>query len=464
MFKKFIAVGMAVLLAVCTVMLPQEAEAKEFKDVGPNFWAYDTIMWGIQQGVIKGYPDGTFKPNNHVTEAQFVAMLIRAYENRDESTAAGEHWAEPFYKYAKQLNWPTLGASKLDLRDKPITRGKVAEILTAANGYNFTGDTAIQYVLNVGLAKGRTSDTVEGYDGKSNLTRAQAVQFIRNAKDSGVIIRLKDRPVEPTPLDQMPQKGQVKGSGDVRKDILAMSLDDFRKAYGDYIVITRSGDKFFVGNYTEGAWNLAQRFGVGVWLPENFSEYWERRTRNLLYNSIGNAISGDYPTAEIISINNMAMKDHPLYKSFYLDPIFPSAPKQEGKTLIDILENNPVYVVYRKGDIQAYYFDVKPYRKDGKFYVQKDVFNYFNVTVPDDVSKEVIDGHEMVAIEDVVKKTGLYKRFLNLPKDHPFEGTSLPYVLVAAKMEIADYDIGPDVEAWPEEPEDFDLDELYGDY
>jgi uncharacterized protein YycO len=58
------------------------ASAK-FNDVG-DYWATEAIKWAAEKGVVEGYPDGTFKPTNHVTEAEFAAILARYVVNTDK--------------------------------------------------------------------------------------------------------------------------------------------------------------------------------------------------------------------------------------------------------------------------------------------------------------------------------------------------------------------------------------------
>ncbi len=38
-------------------------------------WAEAAICWAASKGVVGGYPDGTFKPNNNVTRAQVAVMI-----------------------------------------------------------------------------------------------------------------------------------------------------------------------------------------------------------------------------------------------------------------------------------------------------------------------------------------------------------------------------------------------------
>lgn len=60
--------------ALCLIAAPAFA----FPDVEDSYWAAPQIKLLSEQGVIVGYPDGTFKPDANVTRAEFAAMAIRA--------------------------------------------------------------------------------------------------------------------------------------------------------------------------------------------------------------------------------------------------------------------------------------------------------------------------------------------------------------------------------------------------
>ncbi|QTD40811.1 DUF4430 domain-containing protein [Sporosarcina sp. Te-1] len=51
----------------------------QFKDT-VGHWAADYIQQAVEQGLVKGYADGTFKPNQSLTRAQAVSILVRALE------------------------------------------------------------------------------------------------------------------------------------------------------------------------------------------------------------------------------------------------------------------------------------------------------------------------------------------------------------------------------------------------
>lgn len=55
-----------------------KTEKNPFSDISEYAYYYDAILWAAEEGIIKGYEDGTFHPNETVTRAQFVTFLWRA--------------------------------------------------------------------------------------------------------------------------------------------------------------------------------------------------------------------------------------------------------------------------------------------------------------------------------------------------------------------------------------------------
>lgn len=43
-------------------------------------WAEDDIVWGIENGLVRGYEDGSFRPSQNLTRAEMLALL-RRYDN-----------------------------------------------------------------------------------------------------------------------------------------------------------------------------------------------------------------------------------------------------------------------------------------------------------------------------------------------------------------------------------------------
>ena len=60
-----------------------------FKDVDNNEWYAEYLGYLAKYDIINGYNDGTFKPNNSVTRAEFVTMAVRYYALFNNVTKTG---------------------------------------------------------------------------------------------------------------------------------------------------------------------------------------------------------------------------------------------------------------------------------------------------------------------------------------------------------------------------------------
>jgi len=59
---------------------------KGFSDIAGH-WALSYLKQAAEQGIVSGYPDGTFKPNNPITRAEFIVMLMNAAKAEGEGAA-----------------------------------------------------------------------------------------------------------------------------------------------------------------------------------------------------------------------------------------------------------------------------------------------------------------------------------------------------------------------------------------
>ena len=79
MKKNFIRLFLGLFVfAIALMPVKASQQAKIFPDVAANHWAAAQIKELSEKGVIVGYPDGTFKPDNNVTRAEFASMAIWA--------------------------------------------------------------------------------------------------------------------------------------------------------------------------------------------------------------------------------------------------------------------------------------------------------------------------------------------------------------------------------------------------
>ncbi|WP_213587510.1 S-layer homology domain-containing protein [Paenibacillus sp. J2TS4] len=191
-------VSFLVMCFVISMALSVKAADSGFTDINETHWAYQAIEWASGNEVVQGYSDGTFRPGDEVTEAEFLTMFIRNFRTVDAGNA-GQHWADPIYQIAKENNYPVRSYDVDTYRDTVITRAGIAEIIAAADGTHYTGSNAIQYLLDKKYSSGKTAPTVEGYQGQDSLTRAEAVQFIKNLREQGM------EDISPRPREAEPE-------------------------------------------------------------------------------------------------------------------------------------------------------------------------------------------------------------------------------------------------------------------
>ncbi|MGI6763898.1 MAG: S-layer homology domain-containing protein [Anaerovoracaceae bacterium] len=103
-----------------------------FSDVPSFHWAYDEIMEAVQEGIVSGYPDGTFRPDNKVRFAEFIKMAIVAKTGKDPGPSKTGYWYSNYWDAANEaglLNHVIAGDSEMA---NEITRHDAAIILADA--------------------------------------------------------------------------------------------------------------------------------------------------------------------------------------------------------------------------------------------------------------------------------------------------------------------------------------------
>jgi hypothetical protein len=63
-------------LMMKTFQLPESNQLNKFKDVKSDFWAAKAIASAAARGFLKGFPDGTFRPENNLTKIQALVSIV----------------------------------------------------------------------------------------------------------------------------------------------------------------------------------------------------------------------------------------------------------------------------------------------------------------------------------------------------------------------------------------------------
>ena len=203
---------LSLLLAVCLVvgMSPVAASAagSAFSDVPNTHWAYHHVQQAAEKGWITGIGGGCYAPEQRVTGAEFVTMIMKSlYFEEVAPGSAGEPWYQPYVDVAQAHGLLTSDLGEKAVLNNPLNRYRMATflynvvkevgavhyvdggilssdgvtVLSSSNASNYIGDWAkipgeyqepVMGVYALKLLSGM--DEYGTFGGESYLTRAQA--------------------------------------------------------------------------------------------------------------------------------------------------------------------------------------------------------------------------------------------------------------------------------------------------
>ncbi|MGN7479181.1 S-layer homology domain-containing protein [Solibacillus silvestris] len=182
-----------------TVLVPAASEASTFADVQPSHQFFDAIKSLSDRGIINGYEDGTFKPDQNLTRGH-AAKIIAGMLDLDTSNVNNPNFKDiaathQYYGAIAALKQEGIIDGYEDGTFRPgasIERNHVAKIiakalnLTTANvdGLPFTDvhpdyKEAIAALFENNVTTGKTPAL---FGGSSNVTRGQMAAFIKRAE------------------------------------------------------------------------------------------------------------------------------------------------------------------------------------------------------------------------------------------------------------------------------------------
>jgi hypothetical protein len=138
-----------------------------FSDVPKDAWYAKAVSFIAARDITKGTGGGNFSPDAKLTRAQFIVMMMRAYdiapdENPEDNFAdAGNTWYTGYLAAAKRLKISNGVGDNMFAPDREITRQEMFTLL-----YN-TLKTAGQLPGLHGQAIGEADDQPTNYSGKT---------------------------------------------------------------------------------------------------------------------------------------------------------------------------------------------------------------------------------------------------------------------------------------------------------
>lgn len=182
----------------------------KFKDVPRNNWAFEYIGEMQKRGIINGYPDGKYYPDNYVERCEFAKIMVGAAGLRT-GDASGEYFADVkyndwFYEYVETAKEYLTGYKSFGQNyfrpNNYALREDIAVALVKLKGYDtkntdqnilqtmFSDYDSISASAKPYVATAVDRGLVSGYDdgtfkGQDSITRAEAAAMLWRAYQYG---------------------------------------------------------------------------------------------------------------------------------------------------------------------------------------------------------------------------------------------------------------------------------------
>ena len=209
--KNIISLLLSVILLISTTSVFAKDYSdypQKFWDVSKSHWAYNYISELTDKNVISGYDDGSFKPENTVSRAEWSKMMVTASKleiNKTDyyiSDLNKDHWAYNYVITAKDyMNWYQNGDSISFRPNQSASREDVTVSLVKLKGYSvsdvdysslsaFKDIDSISNDLKKYVAVALEKNLISGFDdgtfrGQDTLTRAEAATLLCRAFQMG---------------------------------------------------------------------------------------------------------------------------------------------------------------------------------------------------------------------------------------------------------------------------------------
>ncbi len=167
-----------------------------FSDVRPTDWFYSDVSFLVENGIVNGFGDGTFRPGDKVGVDAFIKMMVTSL-GHDPGIGSG-YWASNYIETAEELG--ILNPDWFDSYTRPIERGEMALLTASTIVYlenlqpyrqyefhleDYSGiDTAEQEAVLINVSKG----IITGYEDYTfradrTATRAEAATMVSRIID-----------------------------------------------------------------------------------------------------------------------------------------------------------------------------------------------------------------------------------------------------------------------------------------
>ncbi|WP_339179812.1 InlB B-repeat-containing protein [Paenibacillus sp. FSL R5-0701] len=250
------AVVSALSLSLALSSMSGAVSARSINDV-QGHWAEQKIQSWIENGSLKGYQDGSVKPNSAITRAEFITLVNRMFGFADTSTAnfkdlSPSNWA--YNDVAKALNAGYVkGYSDNTFHPGAnVSRQEAATMISSILGLDTSSSEGIRQftdagkiptwsqgsiaaVIEKGIMKGYPDGT---FQAQKQLTRAEAIVLIDSALNNRTVAK------ETLSIDTPGTYGSAQETkvvnGDVIINVAGVTLENY-EIKGDLLLASGIG-------------------------------------------------------------------------------------------------------------------------------------------------------------------------------------------------------------------------------
>lgn len=164
-----------------------------YRDVKESDWHYEYVRELSWHSIIKGYDDGTFRPDNTLTAGEALKLLLVTALGIDPGNSPEGHWASNYLAMAESMG--CLAPGEITDLDAPIGRLSIAKVAAIAMGLELkTGPTPFAdvddtYALTLYEARIITGEIVgnqRNFNPSGSITRAEMSAIVSRLRGYSV--------------------------------------------------------------------------------------------------------------------------------------------------------------------------------------------------------------------------------------------------------------------------------------
>ena len=173
-----------------------------FTDIDQSHWAYASVAYLAENFILNGYLDGSFKPESNITRAEFAKIIVSATNSLDPTSqseftdVSNDDWYYSYVSTAYKLGYIKGYPDGSFRPDSSITRADICTIVSRATGNDiiapghsegfFTDNSSIPQYAQLPVYALASVGIINGYSDRSFAplsfaTRAQTAKIIYSA-------------------------------------------------------------------------------------------------------------------------------------------------------------------------------------------------------------------------------------------------------------------------------------------